>query len=76
MRRIEKDDPGIPLAEVYVRANLSEDGICWSCQAMLPSNVMPLTLDRHVLLPVCLACWAELTVAERLGFAIQFKASQ
>ena len=76
MRRIEKDDPGITLAEVCVNAGLSEGGICWACQEQLSPSVIPIHLDGNTLLPVCPDCWESLTVAERLGFAIQFKASQ
>lgn len=73
MRRIEKDEPGIPIAEVYALAGISEGGICWSCQNLLSPSVLPIHLDGDTLLPVCPECWGQLTVAERLGFAIQFR---
>ena len=69
----DDSDAGIPLAEIYVRANLSEDGICWSCQTMLSSSTLPIHLDSDTLLPVCAACWAEIPIADRLSLGIQFK---
>ena len=63
----DKDDD-IPLANPRADA-----GLCWSCQSPIPSSGQPVSLTPDILPPVCMDCWQQMSVSERLQAAIAFK---
>jgi hypothetical protein len=63
----QDDDDDIPLDNPH-----AERGLCWSCQKPLECSGQPVSTSPDSLIPVCMPCWLEMDVYERIDLAIQF----